>query len=388
MDSQESPRRCSYCGWQDAEAVSNCTHCGTPLASEEPLPPEPLPPAGDELLPADEVVDVSGIDLRPDTEYGFSYPDWKFVAEQVRAAFPREKWWPVYHTLAQRWLLQIKLELGGDYHCYESENLLLVSAEGATRSRSLLHSAESSLAFLHQQCGSLLKRTAYGKRAIIAFSDEDDYYTYISHFHRDGAHSLSSGVMIHAGYLHIAINLYGVKNASQIITHELVHNCIAHLPVPTWLHEGFAQKLEHLAGSNQFVLDHDLVEKHHSFWTGENIQQFWAGTSFYGPDEGNKLSYSLAEILVNLLADDWNRFLEFVRLADHRDAGQDAALKALDRSLGDVVGDFLGPGNWRPQRKIIADLQKKRTESGPAALATPHSGFSDAPGARCLSNPI
>jgi hypothetical protein len=47
-------------------------------------------------------------------------------------------------------------------------------------------------------------------------------------------------------------------------------------------------------------------------------------------------------------------FVEFIKAADWRDAGQDAALNFLEQDLGEVLGGFLGPGNWRPQRKAIA----------------------------------
>jgi len=48
-----------------------------------------------------------------------------------------------------------------------------------------------------------------------------------------------------------------------------------------------------------------------------------------------------------------------VKNADWRDGGQDAALACLDVNLSDIAGGFLGPGNWRPQRKTITDLCAK-----------------------------
>ena len=74
------------------------------------------------------------------------------------------------------------------------------------------------------------------------------------------------------------------------------------------------------------VLNADLAEEHHDYWNEQNIQNFWAGTSFYGPGEVNKLSYSLGEILVELIDEHWGDFLDFVKNADWRDGGQDAAL--------------------------------------------------------------
>jgi hypothetical protein len=34
-------------------------------------------------------------------------------------------------------------------------------------------------------------------------------------------------------------------------------------------------------------------------------------------------------------------------------------VSVLNVDLGDVPGGFLGPGNWRPNRKAIADLMKR-----------------------------
>jgi hypothetical protein len=68
---------------------------------------------------------------------------------------------------------------------------------------------------------------------------------------------------------------------------------------------------------------------------------------------GSRVSYSLGNILVVLLADKPG-FVEFVKSADWKDAGQDAAVSYLEQDLGEVLGGFLGPGNWRPQRKAIA----------------------------------
>src|SRR5262249_28371125 len=111
----------------------------------------------------------------------------------------------------------------------------------------------------------------------------------------------------------------------------------------------------------------DLAERHHAFWTSKNIQEFWAGTSFHQPGGPNELSYSLAEILVQLLAKDRDSFLEFVRHAHYSDAGLTAAYDCLGCDLGDMAAPFPGEGNWRPNRKAIADLWKS------AKRATEHS---------------
>jgi hypothetical protein len=125
-----------------------------------------------------------------------------------------------------------------------------------------------------------------------------------------------------------------------------------------------ATTFEHLASNSGSLADHDF-EKHRAFWNEQNIQEFWAGTSWRIAGDPNKLSYSLAEIILHLLSErpgDWRAFLE---QADWRDAGQTAALECLDTDLGNVIGTFLGPGDWRPRRKAMVtiwDARKKLTE--------------------------
>ena len=200
---------------------------------------------------------------------------------------------------------------------------------------------------------------------IFAFNEQDDYYSYISYFYPEGQHALSAGIFLKLGYGHIALPFSRIQEAKQVLIHELTHNCLFGLRIPIWLNEGLSQRMEQTVGPGglrprNVVLDRELAAEHHAFWTEQNIQEFWAGTSFYRPGDGNKLSYSLGEILVEVLSGQWGDFLDFVEHADPRDGGQDAALKFLDRCLGDAVGGFLGPGEWRPNRKKITELRERQ----------------------------
>ena len=215
---------------------------------------------------------------------------------------------------------------------------------------------------------------------IIAFSEEDDYYQYISGFYPEGEHPTSIGVHIHRGYSHVAL-LYDTElRAGQTIVHELTHHCLTHLPIPLWLNEGVAQHLQKTIGEAYvpsasqttttaywgmvsgwkppLVWD-ELAERHFNFWYPKRVQMFWAGTSFSEPGDSVELSYSLAEILVHLLTQKGGDFLAFIRAAHADDAGQTAALDNLGCCLGEMVGTFLGPGDWRPQRKAIKACWEK-----------------------------
>jgi hypothetical protein len=104
----------------------------------------------------------------------------------------------------------------------------------------------------------------------------------------------------------------------------------------------------------------ELAKRHREFWNGARIQAFWAGAAFHELSEACELSYNLAEILVHLLGSEGAAFLAFLRAAHYGDAGQTAAVDCLGKCLGEVAGTFLGPGNWRPQRKAIKELLASR----------------------------
>jgi hypothetical protein len=351
VDESATERTCLYCGTDNTEDRDDCIVCRSRFISNEEIAQ-----AEDELLPVATPPDMAGLQLDFEEENGLSHPNWRKMYQQVSTTRAKTDWWDIYHELARQWLLRLKADLGGYYHVYESQNFLVLCAEGPTATRTIIGYGERSLSVLQGFCGGILPKDIYGKRAMLIFTDQEDYYAYVSHFHTDGAHSLSAGMMLSRGYMHIVFPFTWIFSARRIITHELVHNCIAHLHIPAWLHEGAAQKLERLVmNTRAFSLEHELAMEHHAHWTEQNIQEFWSGASFYVGDERNKLSYSLAEILTEFLSKDWSAFLEFIAEADYRDAGQDASLRILNRCLGETVGQFLGPGNWRPQRRVIAE---------------------------------
>jgi hypothetical protein len=82
--------------------------------------------------------------------------------------------------------------------------------------------------------------------------------------------------------------------------------------------------MERRFGGNKFGrLDRELLQKHMRHWTTQTIGPFWTGRSFYDEDgEIAHLSYSLAETLVDILAQDFprSRFIEFVSQSFGSDA--------------------------------------------------------------------
>jgi hypothetical protein len=134
-----------------------------------------------------------------------------------------------------------------------------------------------------------------------------------------------------------------MRQIEPTIAHEMTHGCIGHLPLPLWLNEGIAVNMERrLTGTARaLVTPEQMHRKHLRFWTDETIQEFWSGSSFHRPDEGNQLSYDLARIIVEQLALDWTSFREFVLEAKADDAGAAAARRHLARDLGEIAAALL-----------------------------------------------
>jgi len=88
------------------------------------------------------------------------------------------------------------------------------------------------------------------------------------------------------------------------------------------------------------------------FWGAEEIQKFWSGDIFHDAGEGNELAYFLAQYAVRSLSGDYNTFIEFVNMANYEDGGELAAIKVYGGSLGGLIEQYFGEGNWSPDPEV------------------------------------
>lgn len=292
---------------------------------------------------------------------GFSRPNWKTIRSFIEGRFSSDQKGDAWSGAAELWLAQLAHDLGGASHVYASENFLCLSDLPRETARSVLSYAESVRGIIRGVLGQAAWSGYSGKHVLLVFSDQDDYFTYISYFYGDGAHAMSSGIFIRTGYAHIALPYSGAWSTEHVLPHEMTHNLLCHLPIPVWLNEGLAVTIENRVSRHGLRLDQELIERHRSFWAENNIQEFWSGASFQVPGDSIELSYSLAEVFVNLLSEKGSGFVSFIASANWRDAGQDAALNTLNLDLGELAAGFLGPGSWRPQRKVIAERTKAKS---------------------------
>ncbi len=156
------------------------------------------------------------------------------------------------------------------------------------------------------------------------------------------------------GYQHLAVCSAQESALLHILAHELIHNCLVHLPLPNWLNEGITQTLEEdlVRGRRRVLIDRELFSRHEAFWNDDNIQEFWTGRSFFHAGDSQELSYNLAVVLMHKIYVDLELPKEDIRSfivnAKRGDAGEAAAVMHLDNSLGDLVASFLGAGDWAP----------------------------------------
>jgi hypothetical protein len=348
-------KACSYCGRENQDHFLNCRECGTefPVAPSKDTEEEKVSITIEEPL-----TDLSGLNMGFELVEGFSRPDWKKIYEFTKSPVPREDLPAVWNNIVKKWLDELASDLGGSSHVRRTENFFCLSDLDAETTKTLLNYAEFAVGTIRVYLRKAAWSGYNGKHVLLLFADPEDYYSYISYFYRVGTHILTGGIFIRKGYAHVALPFKDMLSAQHTLAHELTHNLLCHLPIPTWLNEGLAVVMERAITRRGFMLDGDLIERHRNHWNEANIQAFWSGKSYNIPGDDSELSYSLGEILVNLISEKDAGFIEFVKAADWRDAGQDAAVNHFGQGLEDFLGGFLGSGNWRPQRKAISATWK------------------------------
>jgi hypothetical protein len=319
--------------------------------------------------------------IHPDAfsyEEGFSRPNWPFIRQLLNEQVPPAELNSAWIELGTQWMRRLVQDLGANYRLDTSDQFLLVSALDTESARKVLKLAGNILDGIESALGEAAWKSKHGKHVILFFAEDDDYYQYVSYFYPEGVHPISGGCMVKADYVHIAIPHYLHMDLRRVLAHELTHNCLVHLRLPLWLNEGLAQWFDRsFSHSRNMRFEGDLLDRHFAFWNPVTIQKFWAGTSFKEPGESNHLSYSLAEILVNLLVSNKEHFAAFVHHAEQVDGGQTAALDWLGMDLGSVAGTFLGEGTWRPVRKAMVDAWNEYRKAHPKSTSDVEAEKSD-----------
>lgn len=292
-------------------------------------------------------IELTAIDGALLEEKHYPRPQWKVIHLWVKEHVSAEDLAVAWQEIVFGWLSTLKDRLGESYHVRQSPNFFLLTSKSLEASKAILRTSESAVLLLTHWLGRVAEKRGYGKHVILDFATIEDYYDYVSYFYAsESSVRASGGVFLKRGYQHIA--LPPADRTQEVLIHELSHNRLAHLPLPDWLNEGISVTMERkIGGKKHGKLDRELHGKHRDYWTPETITAFWTGDSFDDIDgEIIRLSYSLADIFVDLLVQEFPNFTEFVAHANRNDAGQAASQQYFGVSLNDVASTFLGPGDW------------------------------------------
>jgi hypothetical protein len=326
-------------------------------------------------LPKPVLIDPAALEPAFSVEDGFHRADWQFIQQWITSRVAPEDTEAAWNEAVQLWLGKVRDDLGGGYFVLQSPASVLLCDAPLEKARWLLGTTARAADSIRSHLGKTAWRRSFGKKVILIFAEQDDYFQYLAHHTPEGETASNGGVCIYSGCTHIALPWRDELDAINTIVHELTHDCLAHLPLPMWLNEGVAVTLQKaitpatrpiwqseqdslFSASIDWrppIIWDELAERHFAHWNATNIQSFWAGTSFFEPGDPNELSYSLAEVFLKLLSErgDAAALQNFLEAAQQDDAGQTAALDHLGADLGDIAGMFLGEGNWRPQRATM-----------------------------------
>jgi hypothetical protein len=292
-------------------------------------------------------------------EQAFCYPDWAAIGQSIEDNLPESEWYSAWDIVTLRWIEKIRDKLAGGYQIYTTPNFMILSEAPARIIKDACHAYEEALKKILTTLEGVASDGGYGKHVVMMFTTIDDYYAYITHFYPEGDLPMSGGICIHKGYIHFALLTTDYNSYRTTLVHELTHGCVTHLPIPSWLNEALAMRMEQvICDSTVFHLDQEMYDRHLAYWDEETIQQFWSGESWTIPGEGFELSYNLALVLwqkiETRLSAPRAAVFEFILNAHFDDAGEAACQDTFGLSLGDLVSSFLGEGPWTPAPALFS----------------------------------
>lgn len=308
--------------------------------------PMPLPPPGPSAPAQIDRPGHAPIELARFTLSAHGWPvfNWRALREQLDVIDDEHARGQALLACQRAWLLHLRDAMGPYATLQETDAAWVVStleprsvaatADFVARTRQRVNRVLLPLAAPHPDVKSIL----------LVFDNEDDYYHYTAAYDAsEGESAFSGGMFIDAGCPHFVTRRDDLTRIEPVIAHELTHAALSHLALPLWLDEGIAVNTEHrLTGATRGEhTPHELQQMHLRFWGDEEIQQFWTGASFRRPDDGNKLSYDLARIIVEQLGKDWPTFSAFAADASRDDAGAAAAQQHFGMTLGDIASALL-----------------------------------------------
>lgn len=222
---------------------------------------------------------------------------------------------------------ELRDRFGDPYEIISSKHFLVVSGRPSR-----------AVDRITKQLPGIARLRKLPKNVAILFHDHEVFLKYVSEFYPDeGEFGHPGGLFIGDGLGHFVLPADPIHTVESSITHELTHALCSHLELPSWIDEGLAQSMEFAAGFDRpRIYDREHIDEHRAYWNDERLDQFWSGKSFKSL-EGQRLSYSLAEFLLNALPGEPEQLAEFVNAASWKDAGHAAAREVLGIELEELI---------------------------------------------------
>lgn len=287
------------------------------------------------------------------TEAG-CYPDWQAIDAAIEESIPESLQDVTWDATCLAWVHATCRQLGEGYRVLETQNFLIASAADQPTAERTGQAFENVRRKILSRLGALIARPVEGKEVALIFSSNEHYYRYIAHFFPDGEHPMNGGMCLRGGtYLHLAFPSTEASADLRTLAHEMTHGLLGHLPLPNWLDEALAMRMEQLVcGADELLLDQEQYDRHLDYWNEATIQEFWSGAAWQIPGDGFELSYDLARVLWFKIEADLasppQKLIQFITTASFEDAGESAFRATFGSGLGELAASFLGKGSWSP----------------------------------------
>lgn len=284
------------------------------------------------------------------------YLDWAAVTRWLATVDGGDRQASAWAECELAWLQHLRLALGEGYTLLHQGDALLLSSLEPRVARATLEYMCTALRRIERVLDGIAKVPEWGKDIMIVFDDDESYYRYVAHYYPEGEFAGSGGMYVSAGCGHFITMKADLHTIEPVIVHEMTHGCLCHLPIPAWLNEGIAVNTERriVQVPSSLYSPIEMHGKHLRYWDECRIQEFWSGKSFHRTDDGNLLSYDLAQKIVEQFASNWGIFRAFVLSAHVADGGAAAAVEHFGLNLGEVAAAVVGcdfTENWSPSPK-------------------------------------
>lgn len=269
---------------------------------------------------------------------GMPRPQWDKIGAWIGKHIRKSHHVAAWSEAAFQWLERLAVHLGEPYWVGCSDECALLTSQSKANATELLRASESLLTGARHTFGPP-NEEFLGPHVIIVFDDLATYVDYVCYFFPDGEYGALDGVCIRGDYVHIALPVIEQRNPLELP--ELSRAMyLALLLLPRWIEEGANQPM--MQHRRQRSVDSERALKHSNYWRESGLDTFWSGEAFDRTGEAGAMAFELAEILIQNLMSDHDRFRVFLSRAKPDDHGARAAQDTFGLTLAEIVTGFLG----------------------------------------------